>query len=161
MEEEYIDWKITKGIISALKRCTTENGFNTNVKQVELVRKSMKQFEYPLCVVIPKETMPQIEFTIRNDILPFLIFYSDGKLEENDTTGISFIERYKDVQGDLQVVLKQSLYTEGELSGIAQNLEIEYYNHDIIEDGIYQEEVVILQVNVERTIDPDNPKNVM
>ena len=149
-----IDARITESLINVFRSITPENGFKTNVKTVELLRSVLRieddQYEY--CLVIPNEPDPQSEFTFRDDVLSYMVWFLDGK--SDDLPGDPpFTWRLRNVAADFITALKK----DPSLGGLAQNIRIPRYNFGLFVDENIMELGVYLFVEIDRQINPDNP----
>jgi len=151
-DTDCIDWQIKERIVEQLRTCTNVNGFNTDVKTVELVRAELSfDKEYPAIIVIPKEPEFIEEYLRRDDVLEFVVIYSDGQLETKES--VSYQERYKNVGADIIKCIKMN----PTLGGICQYIEIPVNECTVLEDEKFREEIVYAYVNVHRTIDSEDP----
>lgn len=150
-DTDCIDWRITENLIEQLKTCTIDNGYNTDVKDVVLIGKKTKLDKYPAILVIPNETDFQQEYSIRQDILPFMIWFFDGKSEEK--TGENYIRRMKNVHADITKCIKMDVT----LNELCQNITVQSCNYGLFIDENIEEEGAYLFIEVDRIINPDNP----
>lgn len=151
-DTDCIDWQIKERLVEQLKTCTIENGFNTDVKTVELVRAKLSlNREYPAIIVFTKEPQDVEEYLWRDDVIQLVLVYSDGQLETEES--VSYQERYKNVGADIIKCIKSN----PTLGGICQYIEIPVNNCTVLEDETFREEIVYLHVNVHRSLDSDDP----
>jgi hypothetical protein len=151
-----IDWQIIDRFIELLQSCTYANGYNTDVELVELIHAEVEPAKSRRILVCPNESDPEQEYLKREDVLPFVLIYSDGL---NESDGVSYIERYKNVAADIQKCIKTnpSLYSATDGVSVCQNIEIPNIGYTVLEADTFTEEIVYMNVNVYRTIDNNNP----
>lgn len=150
--DDSIDWQCYSNTMKQLATCTFANGYNTDIQTV-LLAKSKTVFKgYPLIIVIPGQINPLQEFLKREDVLPVSLIYTDGILEDD----ISYIQRYKNVHADIIKCLKANKT----LDNVCQNVVIPSYGYmTIAHSDAIQEDICYWYVEIERTIDTDNPYN--
>lgn len=159
-DTDCVDWKITERLIALLATCTTAGGYNTNVESVVLMHSEITPATGKRILVCPNESDPESEYIKRDDVLPYVLIYSDGL---NESGGTSYIERYKNVAADIQKCIKTNpiLYKSSDGKAMCQNIEIKSVGYTVVQGECFSEEVVYLFVNVERTIDNTNPYQTM
>lgn len=148
-----IDAQIIDNLITVVKSITSENEYNTNVKKVELARTQLEiNDNYPYVLVIPNETDPLQDYGIREDVLPFLIWYFDGKNDTSDDTD-PFTWRLRNVAADFIKALRK----DPSLGGVCENIRIVSHNYGIFVDDVIVEPGVFIYIEIERVVNPDNP----
>lgn len=159
-DTDCIDWKITERLITLLETCTSDNLYNTDIESVELLRADLEPAKNRRLLICPNESDNENEYLKREDVLPFVLIYSDGLIE---SSGVSYIERYKNVSADIQKCIKTNptLYAVSDGVSVCQNIEISNVGYTVVEDEHFREEVCYLTVNVFRTVNNSNPYQTM
>ncbi len=149
-----IDARITGNLLNVFRTITIANGYETDVKTVELLRTVLRieDGQYAFCLVIPNELDPQSEFSYRDDVLSFMVWFLDGK--SDDLPGDPpFTWRLRNVAADFIKALKQ----DPTLGGLAQNIRIPRHNFGLFVDENIMELGVYMFIEIDRQINPSDP----
>lgn len=149
-----IDARIMYNLQTVFRSITIVNNYKTGVKTVDLLRSVLRieDDDYPYCLVIPNEMDPQSEFSYRDDVLSFMIWYLDGKSDELPGEP-PFTWRLRNVAADFIKALK----VDPTLGGLAQNVRIPRHNFGLFVDENIMELGVYMFIEVDRQINPGNP----
>jgi len=158
-DTDCIDWKINERLRTLLATCTIANGYNTDIEDVVLMGAELEPASSRRLLVCPNESDALQEYLKREDIIPFVLIYTDAQTQES--SGVNYIERFKNVAADIQKCIKTNptLYSATDSKSVCQNIEIPDIGYTVFQEDSYYEEVVYLYVNVERTVDNENPYN--
>lgn len=154
------DWRIIYKLIDQLKLITTDNEYNTDIKTVQIARKTLdiKAEQYPIINIYLNDFLKESQdMQSENGKLNLLLIYEDGN-QEKDTDLSSFIERLRFVAPDIKKCINQNTSLDNEC--IYVNIDNQFTGLYPVELGngiIDLREAVVTQVSIDRDLDLYDP----
>lgn len=141
-----IDWKITEALLAQLS--TMSSGYNTKINTVRLMETDYKDtLNPPMLIICPNEVDPNNEYLSRSDNLPFALIYIDNSNDKN------LHYRFRHIAPDIQRCLKKN----PTMNDLAQVVKVLNWESSVFVIENIEITCCVVYINVERTLDTDNP----
>jgi hypothetical protein len=153
-----VDARIDRNMINTLKSIAVYNGYNTEIGTVERPRKTLSingRYPYTLMIQMEPDDVDQWA-NLRDDCLNYIIWFLDGKSDDNETANGEFMYRLRNVAADIT----KALMVDPTRGGLAQNTKCVRNGFgffmeppNVMEPGAY------VLIEIERVLNPNNPYN--